>query len=211
MMTLVYGGSSSGKSAFAEQLAMESEAERFYVATMIAWDEECRERIRKHRAMRKEKRFTTLEAPVDVGNVSFPEGSTVLLECVSNLAANESFRADFKEPEAEAMERILSGIETLRRYAGELFVVSNDVSGDGERFSEETENYRKLLGEVNQRLARMADRVYEVTGGIPVRLKEGRAGKDVHMILVTGGAHQGKPFRHRPLSLTLTNSFHASL
>ena len=69
MMILVNGGSSSGKSAFAESLILEQDKREraeenktcpsWYLATMIAWDEECRERIRKHQNMRAEKNFRT--------------------------------------------------------------------------------------------------------------------------------------------------------
>ena len=88
MMILINGGSSSGKSAFAETLIEEQEKKEevvaestgklmrggvrrtdmrhqpsCYLATMIAWDEECRERIRKHRKMREKKNFMTAFAP----------------------------------------------------------------------------------------------------------------------------------------------------
>lgn len=97
MMIVVTGASSSGKSAFAEQCLMGmGEKQRIYAATMIAWDEECRERIRKHRRMRKEKRFETVECPVDLERTEFPESSAVLLECMSNLAANEMYREDME-------------------------------------------------------------------------------------------------------------------
>ena len=64
MLTLVVGGSASGKSAFAERLAVQSGLPRFYVATMRVWDAESEKRVARHRAMRREKRFETLECPL---------------------------------------------------------------------------------------------------------------------------------------------------
>ena len=53
MLTLVVGGSASGKSAFAERLAVQSGLPRFYVATMRVWDAESEKRVARHRAMRR--------------------------------------------------------------------------------------------------------------------------------------------------------------
>ena len=222
MMILVNGGSSSGKSAFAESLIVkEDKKERqkiqetgeergcppsWYLATMIAWDEECRERIRKHRMMRAEKNFMTLECPVDIGSAEVPENSRVLLECLSNLAANEMYREDLSSPEEGARERILEGIRKIREKSGLLVIVTNDVSGDHGPYSEETECYRRLLGDINGSLAAEADEVYEVFCGIPVKRKGICREETSHMgdkiqnmdkntegiTLFTGGAYQGK-------------------
>ena len=173
---------------------------------MIAWDEECRERIRKHRKMREKKNFMTIECPVDLLKAEVPARSRCLLECVSNLAANEMYRRDMEDPENGAMERILEGIRMIRKNADFLVVVTNDVSGDQGPYSEETEAYRKLLGGINCALAREADEVYEVICGEPVMVKkkkredtkveERRTDRSVDcqrgIRLFVGGAYQGK-------------------
>ena len=227
MMILINGGSSSGKSAFAETLIEEQEKKEevmaestgksmrggarktdmrhqpsCYLATMIAWDEECRERIRKHRKMREKKNFMTIECPVDLLKAEVPAGSRCLLECVSNLAANEMYRRDMEDPENGAMERILEGIRMIRKNADFLVVVTNDVSGDQGPYSEETEAYRKLLGGINCTLAGEADEVYEVICGEPVMVKkkkredteveERRTDRQRGIRLFVGGAYQGK-------------------
>lgn len=86
MMILVTGGSGSGKSAFAEdQVVAFGEAERIYIATMFPFDEESRKRVQRHQNMRKGKGFETIECYTGLERVRVPEGSTVLLECMSNL------------------------------------------------------------------------------------------------------------------------------
>lgn len=227
MMILINGGSSSGKSAFAETLIVEQAKKEevmaeaagklmrggarktdmrhqpsCYLATMIAWDEECRERIRKHRKMREKKNFMTIECPVDLLKAEVPARSRCLLECVSNLAANEMYRRDMEDPENCAMERILEGIRMIRKNADFLVVVTNDVSGDQGPYSEETEAYRKLLGGINCTLAGEADEVYEVICGEPVMVKkkkredteveERRTDRQRGIRLFVGGAYQGK-------------------
>jgi len=173
---------------------------------MIAWDEECRERIRKHREMRAKKNFMTIECPVDLSKAEVPTGSRCLLECVSNLAANEMYRQDMEDPAAGAGERILEGIKKIRKNANLLVIVTNDVSGDQGPYSEETEEYRKLLGGINCALAEEADEVYEVICGQSVavkrkmredteleeRKKDEVLGSRGGITLFVGGAYQGK-------------------
>ena len=167
-MILVTGASASGKSAFAERLVTESgRRRRVYLATMASWDEECRKRIERHKELRAGKRFETIECPTDIEGAVLPKGSVVLLECMSNLAANELFRDDLVHNDVQAAgERICRGIERLMEAAGELVVVTNEVFEDGERYSEETESYRRLLGGLNIWLAERAQTAYEVVCGI---------------------------------------------
>ena len=80
MMHLITGGSGSGKSAYAEEqiLAMQGDC-RIYIATMDPYDEESHRRIQRHRRMRAEKNFTTIECYRDLETVELPEGADVLL------------------------------------------------------------------------------------------------------------------------------------
>lgn len=220
MMILVNGGSSSGKSAFAESL-IAGRQPSWYLATMIAWDEECRERIQKHRAMRAKKNFMTIECPMDLSDVEVPEGSRCLLECVSNLAANEMYRQDMEHPASGAGDRILRGIRKIRKNANLLVIVTNDVSGDQGPYSEETEEYRELLGEINCALADEADEVYDVICGNPVlvkrkkreereveeRKREAAVGRRNGITLFVGGAYQGKSRLAMQEAVTEENRF----
>lgn len=168
MLSVVTGGSGSGKSAFAEQLVLEAgNQKRYYIATMQCFDAETEARIQRHRRMRAQKNFETIECPADLENVSIEPGSTVLLECMSNLAANEYFRTDF-DGRSEAVERILRGICRLKEQAAHLIVVTNEVFSDGTSYDRETMNYLACLGKINCEMAEMADRVIEVVYGIPL-------------------------------------------
>ena len=189
MMILITGGSASGKSAFAEdKLLSFGDKKRYYLATMAVWDEECRERIRRHRIKRSGKGFSTIEKPVDLKDVSLPGGSAALLECVSNLTANELFREELCEHgqekngreseetreagrEQKAWERITGGIFNLKEQAEDLVVVTNEVFSDGISYDPGTEQYLRLLGKINCWLANMADEVYEVSCGLPICVK----------------------------------------
>lgn len=92
MFTLVVGGAASGKSEYAEQLILRAGAlPRYYVATMEPFGAEARARIARHRVLRAQKRFETIECPVGLSRVLLPARGAALLECLSNLAANELY------------------------------------------------------------------------------------------------------------------------
>ena len=81
MFFVVTGGSGSGKSAFAEKLtASLGEGRRIYIATMMCFDEEGKKRISRHRAMRADKHFETLERYTDLCGLEVPEDSILLLD-----------------------------------------------------------------------------------------------------------------------------------
>lgn len=177
MVTLVMGGSGSGKSEYAESLILNlGERRRIYIATMKPWDEECENRIERHRKMRAEKQFETVECyrnlkGLDLGNRGEP--GAALLECMSNLVSNELFgtgEADEAPPltEEQAVNEIVKGICHIKEQVRDIVIVTNEVFSDGDSYSEETNGYRKILGEINRQAAVMADSVVEVVAGIPV-------------------------------------------
>lgn len=172
MMHVITGGSGSGKSAYAEeQVRAAGNGNRIYIATMIPYDEEGRQRVERHRRMRAQKQFETLECYTKLHEVKVSPDAIVLLECMSNLVANEIFEPDGAKE--RTVEMISAGVRHLSAQAKHLFVVTNEVFSDGMTYDPETTRYLACLGEVNQRIARMADVVTEVVYGIPVRIKNG--------------------------------------
>ncbi len=171
MMTLVVGGAASGKSEFAEGLVLQSAGlPRYYIATMQPFDGECRARIRRHRQMRAGKRFQTVECFVNLAQLALPERGAALLECMSNLVANELYSPDGAGD--AAAESIRRGVESLRSRCETLVIVSNEVFGGGAGYEGDTLRYLRTLALVNRMLAAQADTVYEVACGVAVRRKE---------------------------------------
>ena len=172
MMIVVTGGSGSGKSAYAEQRIQEfGQIPRYYIATMENRDEESQKRVDRHRAMRADKHFRTVECPYDLQNVQLEEPGAVLLECMSNLVANEMFREDGFHPEVS--EEITGGVKHLLSQAEHVVIVTNEIFSDGILYEGESEKYKEQLGQINCNLAEMADDVVEVVYGIPVWHKGG--------------------------------------
>lgn len=167
MFHVITGGSGSGKSAYAEQCILGLAGEnRIYIATMFPFDEESHARIRRHREMRKEKNFHTIECYTGLKNLKIPQGAHVLLECMSNLTANEMYQE--QGAGIHTVEEILLGVENIRDQAQHLIVVTNEVFSDGITYDPDTERYLSYLGKINQSMAVQADQVTEVVYGIPV-------------------------------------------
>ena len=170
MFITVTGGSGSGKSAFAEEQILKfPPGNRIYIATMMCFDEESRKRVARHRQMRKDKQFETLECYTDLEHAAIPYGSTVLLECMSNLTANEIFSPDGAKD--QAYEAVCRGLLHLKEQAGHVCVVTNEIFSDGISYDVETQNYQRVLGKLNAFLAEISDACYEVVYGIPLRLR----------------------------------------
>ena len=232
MMTLVCGGAASGKSAYAEALVcgiqspsedrnlsgLLDSAHRFYIATMQPFGKEAEERIRKHRAMRADKGFETLECFTagTIRGLSIPPGAAVLLEDLGNLCANELFSEEENKGQQDAVsaadpvsaagpdaaaDSVISAVSALRQQCAELTIVANEVFSGGADYAGETLSYLRLLGQVSTALASMSDRVVEVQCGIPVTQKDagpesgteaGTEEKRAEMVFVTGPLFSGK-------------------
>ena len=108
-----------------------------------------------------------------------------LLEDLGNLCANELFSEEGEKEknapdrrEQHAAERVVLGVAALEAQCGELVVVSNEVFSAGRDYAGDTDAYLRVLGEVNCRVAEMADKVVEVVAGIPVVHKTPDGGRD---------------------------------
>ena len=89
----------------------------------------------------------------------------------ARIARHRKMRAA-KKGKARAEEEILAGVSRLAHQARNLVLVTNEIFSDGYRYEEETMEYQRILGNINVRLAEMADCVTEVVYGIPVRIKK---------------------------------------
>lgn len=170
MLGLVLGDAASGKSEFAEKLAMSWAAERYYIATMQVADAESRQRIERHRQMRRGKGFITLERSLDLAGLQMPAtmaaGAVALLECASTLLGNELYLPGGAA--GQSWQAILSGVQNLRRQGLQVVVVSNCVFDDGAAYSPEMRVYLQQLGLLNRHLSAQAEVVVEVCCGLPL-------------------------------------------
>ena len=167
MLILVTGGSGSGKSAFAESVVMGLKTRpNLYIATMYPFDEECHRRIARHRLMGRDKGFETLECYTGLKDAKIPSSGTTLLECMSNLTANEMYQENGSGD--ACVQEILKGIHHVLSHTEHLVIVTNEIFSDGIEYDPETTRYQQYLGEMNCELAKLADVVVEVVYSIPL-------------------------------------------
>lgn len=177
MLIVITGGSGSGKSSYAEERVLSfHKNKKYYLATMQVYGEEGLAKVNRHRALRASKGFETIEKQTRIHEVTKQyelEDSVILLECMSNLVANEMFQEEKMVEAEQVIQAVLSGIEELCQNAETLIVVTNNVFEDGVIYDEGTTRYLQALGRINEKMAEMADEVVEVVVGIPVLLKGG--------------------------------------
>jgi adenosylcobinamide kinase/adenosylcobinamide-phosphate guanylyltransferase len=171
-LALILGGARSGKSTFAEQLAVSAHARVTYLASAQAFDDEMRARIAKHQAERP-AHWRTVECPYDpAGALRAHAGETdcFLLDCLTLLVSNLLLR-DETAPDAPVHEAIADLLTAQRESGACLICVSNEVGLGLVPDNPLGRRYRDLLGRVNQQVAAAADQVYFLVAGIPLEVK----------------------------------------
>ncbi len=174
-LTLVTGGARSGKSTFAEQLALEMGGDQVtYIATLTAGDQEMQDRIKTHR-LRRPKLWQTLEPPTTpIQAIPMVTGDVILLDCLSGwistlLLENENLPApDFDTLVDRSIEKLVAAIAGSNRR---VIVVTNEVGSGVVPATQMGRIFRDALGRANLSIAGAADEVIEIVVGIPRQLK----------------------------------------
>lgn len=169
------GGARSGKSDYAQRLAASSGVSVLFVATAEAKDEDMRQRIERHRAVRPPE-WQTLEEPLSVAvalrtrlsRAGSPGPSLALLDCVTLLVSNLLLAGRPVQPEIDAL------IAWQQQSGASLIAVTNEVGLGVVPDNALARNYRDELGLANQALARAAGTVVLMVAGIPLAIKQPR-------------------------------------
>jgi adenosylcobinamide kinase/adenosylcobinamide-phosphate guanylyltransferase len=165
---LVLGGARSGKTGFAERLAMGAGMKPAYLATAQALDREMRERIESHRRQR-EGRFSTLEEPLDLAvtlQAAIGDHDVILVDCLTLWITNMLAAGRDVAAGVEQLATALAGIESSR-----VILVSNEVGLGIVPDNPLARTFRDLAGSTHQRLAEICTDVYFVVAGLPLTLK----------------------------------------
>jgi adenosylcobinamide kinase/adenosylcobinamide-phosphate guanylyltransferase len=175
---LITGGARSGKSTYAQKLALKTGRPVLFVATAEAGDADMARRIEAHRRSRPAG-WTTLEASNRLGRQvaeNIGQAGTVIIDCITLLVNNIIGPYD-ETADAELLEKaVVTEIEELIKcieYSGVQFImVTNEVGLGIVPADRVSRIYRDLLGKANQMLARHADEVYLMVAGIPLPVKK---------------------------------------
>ncbi|MCR5109117.1 MAG: bifunctional adenosylcobinamide kinase/adenosylcobinamide-phosphate guanylyltransferase [Lachnospiraceae bacterium] len=178
MFILVTGAASSGKSEYAEDLVCSMEAgKRIYIATMERKSYNLT-KINRHKSLRSGKGFETIEISKDLSSVQKNriKGSTILLEDIPNLLANELFyeRKSITGHNtfiSETAERIINDILFLSSSSKNLIAVTGDLTSGGYDHDPDTLSYLETFGFINRSLAKASDALIEVVCKIPCIIK----------------------------------------
>lgn len=165
---LITGGQRSGKSTYAQELALSLSANPVYLATSAVWDEEHRQRIERHKRDRGTE-WTNIEELTDIQNVDV-SGRVVVIDCVTLWATNffMANNGDVEDTLAQLKERF---VQFTAREA--IFIlVTNEIGLGGISSNDIQRRFADLIGWMNQFIARAADEVVLMVSGVAVKIKE---------------------------------------
>ena len=184
---LCSGGARSGKSEFAEQLALSLKGRKAYVATGQAFDDEMKDRIKKHQ-LRRGKEWITFEIPLylhknweQIKNVS----DVILIDCLTMFTSNHVFaHGDINTQEdSNRIESII--LEELRLLLQEIYnsndktviFVTNEIGLGIVPENKLARYFRDITGRVNREVASAANKMYLTISGVTIELKS----QEVHI------------------------------
>ena len=180
---LVTGGSRSGKSNFAESLCKSKNNETAYIATSIPFDNEMKDRVRKHKESRPQN-WTTYEIYKDIYSIVKDIANshqTVILDCVTLLVNNLMFSYDIdidnanpeqiNQLEKYIKDQVIKLIDEVRNTDLYFVLVTNELGMGIIPGNKLSRIYSEIVGRINQYIASQSDEVYFVVSSIPMKIK----------------------------------------
>lgn len=186
MLVLVTGGARSGKSSFAESILHQLSGEKLYIATAIPFDDEMKERIKKHQSVRPAD-WETYEGFENLDQVIKLKGANyqgILLECVTLWLTNMLFdfagstdiddlsKEEIDQIEGYILNELHKFIDEVRKIDGKVVLVTNEIGMGIVPENKLSRIFRDLQGRMNQLLGKAADEVYLVVCGVPMAIKK---------------------------------------
>ena len=164
---LITGGQRSGKSSYAQKLALSLSANPIYLATSAIWDEEHRQRIERHKRDRGPE-WTNIEEQKDLQNIDV-NNRVVVIDCVTLWATN--FFSETNGDVDVSLAAITERFEAFTLQNATFIFVTNELGLGGTSTNDLQRRFNDLLGWVNQHIADASDEVVLMVSGIPVYIK----------------------------------------
>lgn len=172
MLIFISGGVRSGKSSLGENLTLKlASARKVYLATAKPYDNEIKKRILKHQFDRRNKGFFTIEKSEALEGIlpMLKKDDTILLDCLGALLSNEIYgNLDQNLDDnfiISVKKNIFNSIVSINSQVSNIIVISNEIFSDGIVYDPSIEVYIKVLGELHQDIASIADTVIECSFG----------------------------------------------
>lgn len=170
---LITGGQRSGKSSYAERLALSLSDNPIYLATARIWDEEFRQRVSRHKE-RRGSQWKNIEEDKLLSRHDFT-GHVVVVDCLTLWATNWFYDAVGPNGELPDADSVLADMtEEFDRFANQdatLIVVTNEIGSGGTSCNASQRRFTDIIGFLNQHVARSANEVTLMVSGIPVKIK----------------------------------------
>jgi len=168
-ITLITGGQRTGKSMYAEEMALSLSPTPVYMATAHIWDEEFHQRVLRHRE-RRGPEWTNIEEERWLSRHDI-SGRVVLVDCLTLWATN-FFYADGAEADVDsALEALKAEFDRFTAQDATFIIVTNEIGAGGTPVNDVQRRFTDLLGWLNQYVASKADEVVMMVCGIPVKVK----------------------------------------
>ena len=174
-MILVTGGVRSGKSSYGESLLKECE-KVLYIATAIPFDEEMKERVKRHRESRNSN-WETLEAYKDFEVKIKDRYDGIILECITVMISNllleklNEENNNYSKAEEYVMQEVKKLVKVLKKLDSKVVIITNEVGLGIVPENRLSREFRDIIGRINQYLGRECDEVYLTVCGIPMKVK----------------------------------------
>ena len=165
---LITGGARSGKSSYAERLALSLSPNPVYLATSRIWDEEFRQRVLRHQANRGPE-WTNIEEEKELSRHSL-EGRVVLIDCVTLWCTNYFF--DLEADTDKALTAVKAEFDRLIQQDATFIFVTKEIGMGGTSENLIQRKFTDMQGWMNQYIASRANRVILMVSGIPVKVKD---------------------------------------
>ncbi len=164
---LITGGQRSGKSRYAQEMALGLCPNPVYVATSRIWDDDFRQRVERHQADRGAM-WTNIEEEKLLGSLSLPH-RTVVVDCVTLWATNFFFDNDSDID--LSLAQVKGEFDSLTAQPSTFIFITNEIGMGGHAENEVQRHFTDMQGWLNQYIASKADEVLLMVSGIPVRVK----------------------------------------
>ena len=164
---LITGGQRSGKSTKAEEIALSLSTHPVYLATAHIWDDEFRERVKKHQE-RRGPEWTNIEEEIHLSNHNLT-GRVVVIDCITLWLTNLFYQLDSEVD--KTLESAKKEFDAFTQYDATYIFVTNEIGLGGVSTNQLQRKFTDLQGWMNQYIAQKADEVILMVSGIAVKVK----------------------------------------
>ncbi len=170
MLYYITGGERSGKSSYAQNLALQLSSTPYYLATSRVWDDDHRQRIDRHIADR-DQRWTSIEEEKELSKV-IQDDCVVVIDCVTLWLTN--FFVDTKNDVDKSLSLAKEEFDKLLEKKATIIIISNEIGMGIHASTEVGRKFTELQGWMNQHIAKHADKAVLMVSGIPVEIKSSK-------------------------------------